>query len=99
MLLRAWRGLPVRIARRTTNPIESTFATVRHPTTRAKNCLSRATFLSLASKLVQEAEKSWRRIRGVECIPELMCGVLFEDGIPVQDNPPEHELAPFGLSI
>jgi transposase-like protein len=78
---------------RTTNPIESTFATVRHRTTRAKNCLSRATFLGLAFKLVQEAEKSWRRIRGADRIPELMCGVLFEDGIPVPDNPPEQELA------
>jgi len=78
---------------RTTNPIESTFATVRHRTTRAKNCLSRATFLGLAFKLVQEAEKSWRRIRGAERIPELMRGVPFQDGIPVQDNPPEQELA------
>ena len=41
---------------RTTNPIESTFATVRQRTTRPKNCVSRATFLGLAFKLVQEAE-------------------------------------------
>lgn len=78
---------------RTTNPIESTFATVRHRTTRAKNCLSRATFLGLAFKLVQEAEKSWRRIRGAERIHELMQGAVFKDGIPVTDDPPEQELA------
>lgn len=78
---------------RTTNPIESTFATVRHRTTRAKNCLSRSTFLGLAFKLVQEAEKSWRRIRGADRIPELMDGAVFKDGIPVTDNPPEQELA------
>jgi putative transposase len=77
---------------RTTNPIESTFATVRHRTTRSKNCLSRATFLGLAFKLVQEAEKSWRRIRGAARIPELMKGIVFEDGIPVNDSPPEQEL-------
>ena len=64
----------------TTNPIESTFATVRHRTTRTKNCVSRSTFLGLAFKLVQEAEKSWRRIRGAEHIAELMDGVVFKDG-------------------
>jgi len=78
---------------RTTNPIESTFATVRHRTTRAKNCLSRVTFLALAFKLVQEAEKTWRRIRGANRIPDLMHGIVFEDGIPVTDNPPEQVLA------
>lgn len=78
---------------RTTNPIESTFATVRHRTTRAKNCLSRSTFLGMAFKLVQEAEKSWRRIRGAKHITALLQGVIFEDGIPVTDDPPEQVLA------
>lgn len=76
---------------RTTNPIESTFATVRHRTTRTKNCVSRATFLGLAFKLVQEAEKSWRRIRGAERIAELLSGVVFKDGIPAPDNPPDEQ--------
>ena len=71
---------------RTTNPIESTFATVRHRTTRTKNCVSRSTFLGLAFKLVQEAEKSWRRIRGVERIAELLAGTVFKDGIPASAN-------------
>jgi transposase-like protein len=76
---------------RTTNPIESTFATVRHRTTRTRNCVSRSTFLGLAFKLVQEAEKSWRRIRGPERIAELLKGMVFKDGLPVSDNPPEQQ--------
>lgn len=76
---------------RTTNPIESTFATVRHRTTRARNCLSRATFLGLAFKLMEEAEKSWRKIRGADKISVLLDGVPFKDGIPAQDNPPQQQ--------
>jgi len=76
---------------RTTNPIESTFATVRHRTTRTKNCVSRSSFLGLAFKLVQEAEKSWRRIRGVERIAELMGGVVFKDGEPVKEQEQEQQ--------
>ena len=71
---------------RTTNPIESTFATVRHRTTRTRNCVSRSTFLGLAFKLVQEAEKSWRRIRGLERISELLDGTVFRDGVPATDD-------------
>jgi transposase-like protein len=71
---------------RTTNPIESTFATVRHRTTRTKNCVSRSTFLGLAFKLIQEAEKTWRRIRGAERIEELLAGTLFRDGLPVTSD-------------
>lgn len=76
---------------RTTNPIESTFATVRHRTTRSRNCLSRATFLGLAFKLMEEAEKTWRRIRGADKIGALLAGVPFKDGLPAQDNPPEQQ--------
>ena len=76
---------------RTTNPIESTFATVRHRTTRTRNCVSRATFLGLAFKLIEEAEKSWRKIRGADKIEALLNGVPFKDGILVQDNPPEQQ--------
>lgn len=79
---------------RTTNPIESTFATVRHRTTRTKNCVSRSTFLGLAFKLVQEAEKSWRRIRGVERISELLDGTVFRDGVPAtEDKTDQQKLA------
>ncbi len=73
---------------RTTNAIESTFATVRHRTTRTRNCVSRATFLGLAFKLIEEAEKTWRRINGAEHIELLLKGVPFKDGTPAQDNPP-----------
>lgn len=76
---------------RTTNPIESTFATVRHRTTRTRNCVSRPTFLGLAFKLIEEAEKSWRRIRGADKIGLLLSGVPFKDGIQAQDNPPEQQ--------
>jgi transposase-like protein len=79
---------------RTTNPIESTFATVRHRTSRARNCLSRATFLGLAFKLAQEAQKSWRKICAAERIADLVKGVVFKDGVPEPDNPPEpHRIA------
>ena len=73
---------------RTTNPIESTFATVRHRTSRIRNCVSRPTFLGLAFKLIEEAEKSWQKIRGSEKIELLLKGIPFKDGEPVQDNPP-----------
>lgn len=76
---------------RTTNPIESTFATVRHRTTRTRNCVSRSTFLGLAFKLIEEAEKSWQKIRGADKIAILLSGVPFKDGLPVQDNPPDQQ--------
>jgi len=79
---------------RTTNPIESTFATVRHRTTRTKNCVSRSTFLGLAFKLVQEARKSWRRICGVERIEKLLAGTIFKDGVPaIEDKGEQQRLA------
>ncbi len=73
---------------RTTNPIESTFATVRHRTSRTRNCVSRPTFLGLAFKLIEEAEKSWRKIRGADKIELLLKGIPFKDGEPVQDDLP-----------
>jgi len=76
---------------RTTNPIESTFATVRHRTTRTRNCVSRPTFLGLAFKLIEEAEKTWQKIRSADKIGLLLNGVPFKDGISAQDNPPEQQ--------
>jgi putative transposase len=76
---------------RTTNPIESTFASVRHRTTRSRNCLSRATFLGLAFKLVQEAEKSWRRLNGPNRLKELLQGMVFKDGVPMLHDGSEGE--------
>ena len=76
---------------RTTNPIESTFATVRHRTTRTRNCVSRPTFLGLAFKLIESAEKSWRRIRAPEKVASLLEGVPFIDGLPVTDSTPAQQ--------
>jgi len=76
---------------RTTNPIESTFATVRHRTTRTRNCVSRPTFLGLAFKLIESAEKSWRRIRAPEKVASLLEGVPFKDGLPVTDSTPAQQ--------
>ncbi|NPT39378.1 IS256 family transposase [Paraburkholderia xenovorans] len=76
---------------RTTNPIESTFATVRHRTTRTRNCVSRPTFLGLAFKLIESAEKSWRRIRAPERVASLLEGVPFIDGLPVTDSTPAQQ--------
>ena len=66
---------------RTTNPIESTFATVRHRTRQTKGCGSRTATLSMVYKLGREAEKKWRRLNGHELIIKLMTGTRFVDGI------------------
>ena len=76
---------------RTTNPIESTFATVRHRTTRTRNCISRNTFLGLAFKLIEEAEKSWRIIRGADKIELLLKGAKFKDGELIPENTAEQQ--------
>jgi putative transposase len=68
---------------RTTNPIESTFATVRHRTTRSKGCLSNKTALAMTFKLAQSAEKSWHRLRGYNQLPKIIMGVKFNDGVEV----------------
>ena len=68
---------------RTTNPIESTFATVRHRTTRSKGCLSNKTALGMTFKLAQSAETSWHRLRGHNQLPKIIMGVKFNDGIEV----------------
>jgi len=68
---------------RTTNPIESTFATVRHRTIRSKGCLSNKTALAMTFKLAQSAETSWRRLRGYNQLPKIVMGVKFTDGIEV----------------
>src|ERR1700675_3452744 len=68
---------------RTTNPIESSFATVRHRTVRSKGCLSNKTALAMISKLAEAAEKSWRRLDGHNQLPKVIQGVKFTDGIEV----------------
>jgi len=68
---------------RTTNPIESSFATVRHRTVRSKGCLSNKTALAMIFKLAEAAEKSWRRLDGHNQLPKVILGVKFADGIEV----------------
>ena len=68
---------------RTTNVIESTFATVRHRTVRSKGCLSNKTALAMVFKLAESAEKSWRRLDGHNQLPKIIKGVKFADGIEV----------------
>jgi len=69
---------------RTTNPIESTFATVRHRTRRSKGCLSMKTMELMVFKVIKEAEKNWLRLRGKNQLPKLITGVKFSDGIEQQ---------------
>ena len=69
---------------RSTNPIESTFATVRLRTAKTKGCLSRQTALAMVFKLAQSAERHWRRLDGSERLAQVIEGVRFRDGEPVQ---------------
>ena len=66
---------------RTTNPIESTFGTIRHRTNRSKGCLTRDGMLHMMFKLGLCAEKNWRRQRGWDYLAKVITGVKFTDGI------------------
>lgn len=66
---------------RTTNPIESVFATVRLRTTQTKNCGSRTTTLAMAFKLIETAQKKWLRLRGFQLLADVITGVKFVNGI------------------
>ncbi|CCG42823.1 transposase (fragment) [Magnetospirillum molischianum DSM 120] len=66
---------------RTTNPIESVFATVRHRTVRTKGALSATTAKLMVFKLVMAAAKTWRRLKGENQLPKLISGVKFIDGV------------------
>jgi transposase-like protein len=68
---------------RTTNPIESTFGTIRHRTKRAKGCLTRDGMLHMIFKLGMCAEKNWRRMRGFNYLAKVIEGVQFRNGIEV----------------
>ena len=66
---------------RTTNPIESTFATVRLRTAKTRGCVSRSTILSMVFKLGLSAEKGWRKLRGFRQLADVINNVKFIDGI------------------
>ena len=65
---------------RTSNPIESTFATVRLRTAKTRGCVARHTILAMVYKLGQSAQKRWRRLRGFKLLAEVIRGVQFKDG-------------------
>jgi transposase-like protein len=69
---------------RTTNPIESTFATIRHRTARTKGCVTRDSMLHMMFKLGECAEKNWRRLRGFAYLAKVIDGVKFVNGEELQ---------------
>lgn len=69
---------------RTTNPIESTFATVRHRTYKAKGCFSQQTILTMVFKLCQGAESRWKKLYGYAELAELANGAKYADGVKVK---------------
>lgn len=73
-----------RVHIRTTNPIESTFATVRLRSAKTKGCGSRIACLTMVFKLTQSAERSWRSLNGSNLLPEVIQGVRFVDGLKQQ---------------
>ncbi|MBU2755028.1 IS256 family transposase [Acidithiobacillus sp. CV18-2] len=76
---------------RSSNAIESTFATVRQRSSRTKNCVSRSSFLGLSFKLIQQAEKHWKGIRHPQRLRDLFAGVIFVDGIPANETQPDSQ--------
>jgi transposase-like protein len=75
---------------RTSNPIESVFATVRHRTVRTKGALSATTAKLMVFKLVTAAAKTWRRLKGENQLPKVVQGVRFQNGIEVIEMPAHH---------
>ncbi len=70
---------------RTTNPIESVFATVRHRTVRTKGALSQETAKLMVFKLITAAAKTWRRLKGENQLLKVIQGVTFRNGIKVTE--------------
>jgi len=69
---------------RTTNPIESTFATVRLRTAKTRGCVSRNSMLAMVFKLTASAAQGWRRLNGAERLADIITGVPFKDGVKVE---------------
>ena len=72
---------------RTSNPIESVFATVRHRTVRTKGALSQDTARLMVFKLVMAAAKTWHKLKGENQLPKVIQGVTFMNGVEVTDTP------------
>jgi putative transposase len=75
---------------RTSNPIESVFATVRHRTVRTKGALSQDTAKLMVFKLVTAAAKTWRRLQGENQLPKVVQGVTFRNGVEVTNTPEQN---------
>lgn len=71
---------------RTTNPIESTFATVRQRTRQTKGCGSRLATLTMVFKLATSAQKHWRKLRGYQLIEKVIQGIKFKNGEEVKEK-------------
>jgi putative transposase len=71
---------------RTSNPIESTFGTIRHRTKRSKGCLTRDGMLHMMFKLGMCAEESWQRLRGFDYLAKVITGVKFTNGLEVKQE-------------
>ncbi len=70
---------------RTSNPIESVFATVRHRTVRTKGALSQKTAKLMVFTLVRAASKTWRKLNGTNQLPRVIEGIKFTDGVATSD--------------
>lgn len=66
---------------RTTDPLESTFATVQHRSAKTKGCLSRKTGLAMAFKLMMSAQAKWRKLDGANRLPQIIQRIEFKEGI------------------
>ena len=75
---------------RTSNPIESVFATVSHRTVRIKGALSQDTARLMVFKLVMAAAKTWRRLKGENQLPKVIGGVAFRNGVEVINTPEQN---------
>ena len=75
---------------RTSNPIESVFATVRHRTVRTKGALSQDTARLMVFKLVMAAAKTWHQLKGENQLPKVIQGVTFKNGVEVSNTPAQH---------
>ncbi|MFN2531750.1 MAG: transposase, partial [Pyrinomonadaceae bacterium] len=71
---------------RTTNPIESTFATVRLRTNKTRGCVSRGGMLAMVFKLTKVAEQKWHKLKGNELLVQVIEGVPFKDGLQVKTH-------------
>jgi putative transposase len=78
---------------RTTNPIESTFATVRLRHRKTKGSGSRTACLTMVFKLMQSAEKKWRLLNGSILLPDVVAGVAFNDGVKQLTQQPKENAA------